>query len=363
MVLIFELFHVIVVKSLILHYQDTRSYYFSPFFPEGPKSFNFTSPAVAIADLFSNVWEDVPHLREDKLEGKIGVLTGEDKDGKWREDYVFRAQELGLVGLVVWTSWTPDHFSEIGRSDFSKLRIPCVSMNLADLRSIQTLIEDGNASITLNCLDSPNAWTNVFESLAFLLLFKIGLCVLSLVLSVVAIHRLYLWFVYFRACKNFSKIAVLCLSVELVTNIERALYFALGGVGGYPRYPFSMMRILYTVSLPLTYLTTALTAAYLHEVLTSRAPLGTFVKKTKKSLLALTIFYCLTDWPLSVLSALQVGGSALLATISASLLTAGMALTAILLMFITCKLQLYFKFQQSRGIRLEQVDLSFRVLL
>lgn len=342
--------------GLVFHYQSVNSYFFSPFFPGGVSHFNLTAPAFAISDVFSTTWDNTPHRM--LLQGKIGVLTGEDKRGKWREDYVYRAQELGLVAVVVWTTWSPDHFLEIGSTDFTAMRIPCVSLKLSDMRSIQAMVETGNSSMSLNSEDSPNQWTIMFQSLYFTVLFKAGLGSVSVALVLAAMHRLYLWYAHYSFARSFSKIAVLCLSVELVINVERAVYFSLGGLGGYPRRPFPLVRILYTASLPLTYLTTALTTAYLHEVLTSKAPLGTFVQNTRKPLLALTLFFLLTDWPVSVLSALQIGSSAVLVDISAGLLTAGMALTALLLIYITCKLQKYFNDKERKATERRGSQLS-----
>jgi len=125
--------------------------------------------------------------------------------------------------------------------------------------------------------------------------------------------------------------------------VERAIYCGIGGFIGCRTIPWPALRMMYTMTLPLNFLTTALTAAYLHEVLTTKSPLGTMVQKTKKPLCCMTIYYLLTDWPLSLISAFNLFlGSGVLGSISSGLLTAGTGITACLLLYITIRLGRYY---------------------
>jgi len=158
------------------------------------------------------------------------------------------------------------------------------------------------------------------------------------------VHRLVLWGRHYAATKSYSKIAVLCLVVELICCLERAAYVGLGGLLACRTVSWPLMYFLYTGTLPFNYLTTALTVAYLHEVLTTKSALGTMVDRTRKPLLGLSIYYFVSCWPISIVAGFNLfESSALLAEITSGLLTAGTGVTAVLLLYITIRLGRYYK--------------------
>lgn len=318
-------------------YANTSSeytYYFSPFFPEGPKP-NVTAPAIIIPDLFDESWQHNDPL----LSGKIGVWIGYDPARTFREDFVHRAAYVGLVGLVGWTSWVPEHFFETDMSNRNLLTIPYVTVHKDDLIPIQAVVGAGGAEIAL-LEDSPNEWMILFESLEFFLLWRVGLGLSSAFLALLSIQKLYLWYSNYRATKFVSQIAVLCLVVELLCNIERATFFYFSGTR---QVGWKFTRISFSLSFPLTYLTTALTVAYIHDVLTSTSPIGTMLARTKKPLLCLTIFYLVTDVPISIISAFRISAGLILATISTLAITVGLTITAGLQLYLVIRLRRYQK--------------------
>lgn len=336
--LVFLLAPFVAALRLYGNSSSNYTYYFSPFFPEAPKP-NITAPAIVVPNIFDPQWK-----RDDpQLSGKIGVWIGDDPPGTFREDFVKRAAFIGLVGLVGWTSWVPEHFFEIDHSDRRLLTIPYVTVQKDELASLQAIVDAGGAEITL-LDDSPNEWMIMFDSLEFYILWRVGLGIGSVLLALLAAQKLYLWYVNYRASKFFSQIAVLCLIVELLCNIERAGFFALGGLGGTRQVSWKFIRVALSISFPLTYLTTALTVAYIHDVLTATSPIGTMIAKTRKPLLCLTIFYLITDIPVSIVSAYRISSQALLlASISSLGITVGLTITAGLLLYIVIRLRRYQK--------------------
>lgn len=326
--------------SLRMSYNNENpTYWFSPFFPEeGLQEFNVRAIALGVNDIFDSQWEG-------RANGTIGVLLGDDSSGKFREDYGFRAMELGMVGLVAWTSWEPDHFAEFyDPSVLHNINIPYVSVRLEDRELMRGMIESGNATITLLSSDSPNGWPEALNSVWYKVIWRGMLSAYALILSVIAFVALLKWFWYWQRAKTFSRIAVLCLVVEFICCVERAIFHMIGGLVGCRTVAWPGLRLMYTVTLPLNFLTTALTAAYLHEVLTTKSPLGTMVQKTQKPLCCLSIYYLLTDWPFSLISSFSLFfGSGVLATISSGMLTVGTGITAILLLYITIRLGRYYQ--------------------
>lgn len=335
---------IFLVNSLRLHYNFSSSaYYFSPYFPEGTKP-NVTAPAVLLPDLFDPMWQE----NDTRLTGRIAIWSGDDPPGEFREDFVHRGAFLGLVGLIGWTTWTPEHFFEIDLSPHALLTIPYVTVHKDDMYEMIEVVKKGfsqGVEVEISLLeDSPNVWMEVFNSLAFFILWQVGLGISSVCLALLAAQKLWLWYLNYRTSKFYSQIAVLCLVVEFLCNIERAGFFALGGLGGTRRASWTFIRVALSISFPLTYLTTALTVAYIHEVLTAKSPMGTMIAKTKKPLFGLVVFYLLTDVPISIVSAYRISPAALiLASASGIGITVGLTVTAVLLLYIVYKLRAYAK--------------------
>jgi len=179
-------------SALQFHHEGQSDYYFSPYLmEEGLQVFNVTALCIVVnpEEFWDATWDDPAK----GAAGKIAVLVGTDHSGKFRDDYAFRAMELGMMGVVDRTSWVPDHFGQIRDPDaLVNIDIPYVSISEDDNAAINRSVDfiNGIAMMTLMSDDSPNTWPTMFESWGYIIVWRGALAVFGFVLGCIAAHRL-----------------------------------------------------------------------------------------------------------------------------------------------------------------------------
>lgn len=192
-----------------------------------------------------------------------------------------------------------------GRTDKDLLTAPMVELNENDANTVQQIMnsvkKNGSIIVTISSGDH-NVWAPLFRSTWFIL-FRVYMCALSAVGVYLASTRLFRWRSAHLRGVHVSRIAVVCLLIEGVSNLTRLVYFAIDPLFSGQIIPYLPSRILLTITGPLGFITTVLIALFWAQILKSRTFAGSFLTKMKWPFCILSLFLLALDVVVAIFNA------------------------------------------------------------
>jgi len=153
--------------------------------------------------------------------------------------------------------------------------------------------------ITITSGDT-NAWGEVYESLFFTLLFRVTLPIFSLCCFYFAVRR---YTGYLRA--KGSKLALVCLLIEAITNLVRAVYCIIDPIFSQGILPWQVSRMLVGITVPWSLSTSLLIGLFWAESL-DRVRAMDFLSRFKVHFIVLLVLFILLELFASVLSSFML---------------------------------------------------------
>jgi len=171
---------------------------------------------------------------------------------------------------------------------------------LQDLDGLQeTLSANLTLLITITSGDT-NAWGEVYESLFFTLLFRVTLPIFSLCCFYFAVRR---YIIYLQA--KGSKLALVCLLIEAITNLVRALYVIIDPIWSSGVLPWEVTRMLVAITVPWSLSTSLLIGLFWAESL-GRVRTVQFLSRFKIHFILLLVLFILLELLAGIIHAFRI---------------------------------------------------------
>jgi len=160
---------------------------------------------------------------------------------------------------------------------------------LQEMNGLQeTLSSNLTLLITLTSGDT-NPWGQVYESLMFTLLFRVILPIFSLCCFYFAVRR----YISYLRVKG-SKIALICLLIEAITNLVRAAYVIIDPVWSSGIFSWEVSRVLVAITVPWSLSTSLLIGLFWAESL-GRVRTVKFLSRFKVHFIVLLVLFILLE--------------------------------------------------------------------
>lgn len=170
---------------------------------------------------------------------------------------VERSDEWLVAGITMWSSFEGGHSR-------SSLRAPMVQVVGSDGDIMERLLDqyampNTAVVVTINSGDY-NAWENMYKTALWIIVWRVMFTGISLGIFVLASYRLWKW-LQINPQKR-SSLAMTCLAIEAIANLERGIVLAIDPLLSRRIIPSLPALMLMTISAPLGFATTIMIAVY-----------------------------------------------------------------------------------------------------
>ena len=152
-----------------------------------------------------------------------------------------------------------------------QIQIPMVNIGIEDGKMMRiahtqakALVNGSGLFVTITS-DDINEWSIMFNSAQYYILMRVILLLLALFALVMASRLLRAWLR--KKKKNsgsfkVSSVTIVCLSLQVFTNLIRLIYFSVDPILSSAIFPFSVGRPLITIPISLEFLTSILVCMF-----------------------------------------------------------------------------------------------------
>jgi hypothetical protein len=253
-------------------------------------------------DNFSATFESITALLVDStsanVNGRIVYLAEVPKSQLWAR--IFDLKSRGVIGIIFGSIYPvpgQDYCTWTGE-DVSQIDFPIATVYRTDFDGLHNLLINSE-EILIELSSEGNPWTDVINSVAILIIFRVFTGGFSVALVIYGSIKLAKFIKYQGSRFNVPQV---CLALEIIANLWRVVYLVVDPLGCNFVYGSAVNSFMDTVSLPYQIATFALVAFYWFEIISQASiKIYPFLIRLKIPFFVITFLLIAIDMTISLI--------------------------------------------------------------